>query len=166
MNGLFCQGLNIMMAAPNKAKVVPGLSKLKWMVIIDPLETETARFWENHGEFNNVDPKAIQTEVFQLPTTTYAEEEGSFTNSSRVIQWHWKAVEGPGETRSDIQIIADLHSRLRALYSKDGGAFPDPIVNTTWNYAKPGASRAGRAPEGDQRLRAGGSCPIRPIPPR
>jgi len=59
MNGLFCQGLNIVMAAPNKAKVQAGLSKLKWLVIIDPLETETARFWENHGEFNDVDPKAI-----------------------------------------------------------------------------------------------------------
>ena len=96
MNGLFCQGLNIMMAAPNKAKVQAGLSKLKWLVIIDPFETEMARFWEHHGEFNNVDPKAFQTEVFQLTTTTYAEEEGSFTNSSRVIQWHWKAVEAPG----------------------------------------------------------------------
>ena len=137
MNGLFCQGLNILMAAPNKAKVATGLAKLKWLVIIDPLETETARFWENHGEFNNVDPKAIQTEVIQLPATAYAEEEGSATNSSRVIQWHWKAAEGPGESRGDIQIIADLQRRLRALYAKEGGAFPDPILNTAWNYAKP-----------------------------
>ena len=59
MNGLFCEGLNIMMAAPNKAKVQAGLSKLKWLVIIDPFETDMARFWENHGEFNDVDPKAI-----------------------------------------------------------------------------------------------------------
>ena len=99
MNGLFCQGLNILMAAPNKAKVATGLAKLKWLVIIDPLETETARFWENHGEFNNVDPKAIQTEVIQLPATAYAEEEGSATNSSRVIMWHWKAADGPGESQ-------------------------------------------------------------------
>ena len=137
MNGLFCQGLNFLMAAPDKAKVLTGLTKLKWLVIIDPLETETARFWENHGEFNNVDPKAIQTEVIQLPATAYAEEEGSATNSSRVIQWHWKAAEGPGESRGDIQIIADLQRRLRALYAKEGGAFPDPILNTAWNYAKP-----------------------------
>jgi formate dehydrogenase-N alpha subunit len=137
MNGLFCQGLNILMAAPNKAKVATGLAKLKWLVIIDPLETETAHFWENHGEFNNVDPKAIQTEVIQLPATAYAEEEGSATNSSRVIQWHWKAVDGPGESRGDIQIIAELQRRLRALYTKEGGAFPDPILNTAWSYANP-----------------------------
>jgi formate dehydrogenase-N alpha subunit len=137
MNGLFCQGLNILLAGPNKNKVASGLAKLKWMVIIDPLQTETARFWENHGEFNNVDPKAIQTEVIQLPTSTYAEEEGSATNSSRVIMWHWKAVDGPGESKSDIEIISLLRNKLAALYGKDGGAFPDPIVNTTWDYKKP-----------------------------
>src|SRR5260370_16327264 len=74
MNGLFCQGLNILMAAPNKAKVATGLAKLKWMVVIDPLETETAHFWENHGEFNNVDPKSIQTESIQPPPSPYPEE--------------------------------------------------------------------------------------------
>ena len=72
MTGLFCQGLNLMMAAPDKTKVQAGLSKLKWLVVIDPLETETARFWENHGEFNDVDPSKIQTEVIQLPSTCFA----------------------------------------------------------------------------------------------
>lgn len=137
MTGLFCQGLNLMMAAPDKTKVQAGLSKLKWLVIIDPLETETSRFWENHGEYNNVDPKAIQTEVIVLPTTTFAEDEGSATNSSRVIMWHWKAAEGPGDVRSDIEIMADLFHRLKTAYAKDGGAFPDPILNLTWNYSNP-----------------------------
>ncbi len=135
MNGLFCQGLNIMMAAPQKDKTLAGLAKLKWLVVIDPIETETARFWENHGEFNNVNPKSIQTEVFQLPTSVYVEEEGSFTNSSRVIQWHWKAAEGPGESRSDIDIVAGLYGRLKAKYAKDGGAFPDPLLKLTWSYS-------------------------------
>jgi formate dehydrogenase-N alpha subunit len=143
MNGLFCQGLNILLAAPDKAKVNRGLAKLKYLVVIDPLETETARFWENHGEFNDVDPKSIQTEVFQLPTAVYVEEEGSFTNSSRVIQWHWKAADGPGESRSDIQITAGLYSRLKAMYAKDGGAFPDPIRDLTWNYSNPASPAPG-----------------------
>jgi len=137
MNGLFCQGLNVLLAGPNKSKTLAGLGKLKWLVNIDPLQTETSRFWENHGEFNNVDPKAIQTEVFQLPASTYAEEEGSATNSSRVVMWHWKAVEGPGESKSDIEIVSLLRNKLAALYAKDGGAYPDPIVKTTWDYKKP-----------------------------
>ncbi len=56
---------------------------------MDPLETETARFWENHGEYNDVDPAQIQTEVIQLPTTCFAEDEGSLINSGRWLQWHW-----------------------------------------------------------------------------
>jgi formate dehydrogenase-N alpha subunit len=137
MNGLFCQGLNILLASPDKPKALAGLAKLKYLVVIDPLETETARFWENHGEFNKIDPKSVQTEVIQLPATAFAEDEGTFTNSSRVIQWHWKAADGPGESKSDIEIMAGLFLRLRALYAKGGGAFPDPIVNTTWAYSNP-----------------------------
>jgi hypothetical protein len=57
---------------------------------IDPLATETASFWENHGQYNDVDPTEIQTEVFRLPTTCFAEEDGSLTNSGRWLQWRWK----------------------------------------------------------------------------
>ncbi len=45
-------------------------------MVIDPLVTETSTFWQNHGESNDVDPSAIQTEVFRLPSTCFAEEDG------------------------------------------------------------------------------------------
>jgi formate dehydrogenase major subunit len=77
--------------------VLDGLSKLKWLVIMDPLATETGEFWKNHGEFNDVDPSQIQTAVFRLPTTTFAEDDGSITNSSRWLQWHHQAAPPPGE---------------------------------------------------------------------
>ncbi len=51
--------------------------KLKFMVSMDPLETETIAFWQNHGALNDVDPSTIQTEVFRLPTTSFAEENGA-----------------------------------------------------------------------------------------
>ena len=87
----FCQGFNPLLAFPNRAKLTEALSKLKLLVIMDPLETETARFWENHGEHNDVDTAAIQTEVIQLPTTCFAEDDGSLVNSGRWLQWHWAA---------------------------------------------------------------------------
>lgn len=67
MTGYMCQGFNPLLAAPNRRKVTDLLSKLKFLVTMDPLDTETARFWENHGEYNDVDPSQIQTEVIQLP---------------------------------------------------------------------------------------------------
>jgi len=106
-------------------------------VVIDPLATETSEFWKNFGAFNNVEPAKIQTEVFRLPSTCFAEEDGSLVSSSRVLQWHYKGADAPGEARGDAEIIAGLFLKLRELYRKEGGAFPDPILNLTWPYQIP-----------------------------
>lgn len=137
MNGYICQGFNPLMSFPNKTKVKASLAKLKFLVVIDPLQTETARFWENHGDYNPSEPAEIETEVFELPTTCFAEDEGSLTNSSRWLQWHWPGGTPPAETRTDVWIMAQLWKRLVALYKKEGGAFPDPILNLNWSYTNP-----------------------------
>lgn len=134
VNGYFCQGFNPLLSFPNRGKVTASLSKLKFLVVMDPLQTETSRFWKDEGVFNDVKPEAIQTEVFELPTTCFAEDEGSLVNSGRWLQWHWPGAEPPGEAKSDTWIMAQLHLRLRALYQKEGGAFPDPILNLHWPY--------------------------------
>ena len=137
LNGYICQGFNPVGSFPNKKKIIAGLSKLKYLVIIDPLTTETAEFWKNYGEYNDVKSEEIQTTVFRFPCTCFAEEDGSLTNSGRWLQWHWKGAPPPGEAKGDPEIIAELFTRLKAAYVKDGGAFPDPIVNLTWPYKIP-----------------------------
>ena len=82
IHGYICQGFNPLASAPNKGKLISAFSKLKFMVSMDPLETETIAFWQNHGALNDVDPSTIQTEVFRLPTTSFAEENGAVVNSS------------------------------------------------------------------------------------
>jgi formate dehydrogenase major subunit len=137
VNGYFCQGFNPIASFPNKAKVGAALGKLKYLVIMDPLVTETSEFWRNVDEYNDVDTASIQTEVFRLPTTCFAEEDGSLVNSGRWLQWHWKGGESPGQARTDIAIMAGLFQRLRKAYASEGGAFPDPILNLEWSYLKP-----------------------------
>ncbi len=134
-NIYFCQGFNGLLAFPDRGKVTRALSKLKLLVTIDPLETETSRFWENHGDHNDVDTAAIQTEVIQLPSSCFAEDEGALVNSGRWLQWHWPGAEPPGEAKLDTWIMAQVFLRVRDLYLKEGGVFPDPIVNLTWDYA-------------------------------
>jgi formate dehydrogenase major subunit len=134
LNGYFCQGFNPLASIPNKAKLIAGLSKLKYLVVIDPLATETSCFWENHGEYNDVDPSKIQTEVIRLPSTCFAEEDGSLTNSGRWLQWHYKGAPPPGDAKHDADIMAGIFLKLRELYRKEGGTFPDPILNLTWDY--------------------------------
>ena len=134
VNLYFCQGFNPLLSFPNRAKLTEGLSKLKLLVVMDPLQTETAHFWENHGAFNDVDPKAIQTEVLELPSTCFAEDEGALVNSGRWLQWHWAGATPPGEARADTWIMANIFLRVKKLYQQEGGTFPDPILNLTWNY--------------------------------
>ncbi len=137
VHGFLCQGFNPLASVANKKKVSDALSKLKYMVVMDPLATDTSEFWKPHGEFNDVDPSKIPTEVFRLPTTLFAETSGSFTNSGRVIQWRWKAANGPGEAKDDTEIMATLFLKLKDMYAKEGGAYSEPIQKLTWAYRIP-----------------------------
>ena len=126
VNGYICQGFNPLASAPCKVKVSGSLAKLKYLVIIDPLATETSEFWQNHGEYNDVDPAKIQTEVFRLPSTCFAEEDGSLVNSGRWLQWHWKAAEPPGDARNDQEIMAGIFLRLRDAVQEGRRRLPRP----------------------------------------
>ncbi len=137
VTGYFCQGFNLVASFPDKNKVVSCLSKLKYMVVIDPLVTETSTFWQNHGESNDVDPASIQTEVFRLPSTCFAEEDGSIANSGRWLQWHWKGQDAPGEARNDGEILAGIYHHLRELYQAEGGKGVEPLMKMSWNYKQP-----------------------------
>ena len=134
INGFIVQGFNPLAAVPNKKKLSQGMAKLKYLVVMDPLETETSEFWKNFGPLNDVKPEEIQTEVFRFPTSCFAEETGSFTNSSRVISWKEKAVDPPGEAKVDSEIMARLFQKLRAMYAKDGGTLPEPVAALAWPY--------------------------------
>jgi formate dehydrogenase-N alpha subunit len=134
MNGFLVQGFNPLAAVPNKKKLSAAMAKLKYLVVMDPLETETSEFWKNYGPLNDVNPAEIKTEVFRLPTSCFAEETGSFTNSSRVISWKEKALDPPGESKVDSEIVARLFMKLREMYAKDGGALPEPVKALTWPY--------------------------------
>lgn len=137
MNGYVVQGFNPLASMCNKTKMSAALAKLKYLVVIEPLETETSEFWKNFGPLNDVDSKAIQTEVIRLPASCFAEDSGTFTSSGRTIQWKDAALPPPGQAKVDREIIARLFLKLRALYAKDGGTLPEPIAALTWPYVNP-----------------------------
>ena len=137
VNIYFCQGFNPILAFPNRGKMTEAFSKLKLLVVMDPLETETAAFWENHGIYNDVDTASIQTEVLELPTTCFAEDEGATVSSGRWLQWHWPGATPPGQAQTDNWIMANIFQRVRKLYEEEGGKVPEPILNLTWDYADP-----------------------------
>jgi formate dehydrogenase major subunit len=158
MDGYICQGFNPLASIPDKQKLTESLSQLKYLVVIDPLVTETSTFWKNYGALNDVDPSKIQTEVFRLPSTCFAEEDGSLVNSGRWLQWHWKAAEPPGEAKPDAEIIAGIFLKVRELYAKEGGALPEPILKLHWPYRNP------HAPAPDELARESNGYALADIP--
>ena len=142
VNLYFCQGFNPILSFPNRGKMTEAFSKLKMLVVMDPLTTETSHFWQNHGIHNDVDSAAIQTEVLELPTTCFAEDEGALVNSGRWLQWHWPGATPPGEAKHDTWIMAQIFLRVKKLYQDEGGVFPDPILNLTWDYRDPNDPKA------------------------
>jgi formate dehydrogenase-N alpha subunit len=135
--GLVTFGMNPVGLGPNSKKMVAALAKLKWLVVVENAETETAAFWKAPREYEGPEPKAIQTEVFLLPAASFAEKDGTFTNSARWLQWKWKALDPPGQAKADQEILARIFLGVRALYEKEGGALPEQVLNLSWSYANP-----------------------------
>ena len=115
MDGLFVMGQNPAVGAPNSRMERKALAKLKWLVVRDMVETETASFWLDSPEIERGEliPEKIDTEVFFFPAAGHAEKEGCFTNTQRLNQFHEKAVEPPGDARSETWFMYHLGRRLK-----------------------------------------------------
>ena len=140
IRGLFVLGQNPVIGGSNSAMIQRGLANLDWLVVRDFTETETASFWYagkpvKSGELR---PRDIGTEVFLMPAALVGEKEGSFTNTHRLVQWHDKVVEPPGESRSETWFIYHLGRRLKALYANSNDAKDTPINMLTWDYPTTG----------------------------
>jgi formate dehydrogenase major subunit len=136
MEGFFSFGMNPVSNGPNSKKAVAALSKLKWLVVAENFEHETAAFWrEDIQALIDKKPEDVQTEVFMLPAANFAEKDGSFVNSARWIQWKWKAIDPPGDAKPDQEIIARIFLKVRDLYEREGGRHPEPIRNLNWWYS-------------------------------
>jgi len=138
MKVLYIVGQNPMVTNPNLNLVHEALGKLDMLVVQDIWETETASFWQRPG----TDPKTIQTEVLLLPATYFMEKEGIITGSGRLVQWRYKAVDPPGEARSDLEIFNQLFRRIRDMYRKSTQAKDDILKQATWDYEGSGTNQA------------------------
>jgi formate dehydrogenase major subunit len=72
--------------------------------------------------------------VFFLPAAAVAEMEGSFTNTQRLVQWHERAADPPGDARSDIWFTYHLGRRLKELYAGSKEKRDRPILALVWDY--------------------------------
>jgi formate dehydrogenase major subunit len=138
MEGFFSFGMNPVSNGPHSKKAIAALARLKYLIVAENFEQETASFWrEDILALAGRTPEDVQTEVFMLPAANFAEKDGSFVNSARWIQWKWKAVDPPGQAKPDQEIVGRIFLKIRELYEKENGAFPDPVRSLNWWYSNP-----------------------------
>src|ERR1043165_7081798 len=113
--GYIVAGENPAVGSANGRAQRLGLAKLDWLVVRDFVEIETAAFWHDSPEIESgeLSTEEIPTEVFFLPAATHLEKDGSFTNTQRLLQWHFKAVEPKQDCRSELWFYFRLGKRIR-----------------------------------------------------
>ena len=68
--------------------------------------------------------------------------DGTYTNTQRLLQWHDRAADPPGDARSDLWFTVQLGLRLKtALRARAPSSATGPIQALTWNYIDPDRER-------------------------
>ena len=113
VRSLYIMGENPMMSEPNLNHTRQKMEQLEFVVAQDLFINESAAF----------------ADVF-LPATSFAEKDGTFTNTDRRVQRVRQAIAPRGQARPDWQIICDLAKRIEARLGRPQSA--------GWEYAHPG----------------------------
>jgi formate dehydrogenase major subunit len=143
VDGFFVMGQNPAVGSAHSGLQRRALAKLKWMVVRDLAEIETATFWRDSPEVRSGELRTeeIDTEVFLMPAASHIEKEGTFTNTQRLVQFRDKALEPPGDARSELWFVHHLAKRIRAHYADSTRPQDWPLVNLTWDYPEHGDDR-------------------------
>ena len=139
VKGYLLIGQNPAAGSTNSRMQRKALEQLDWMVVRDLYEIESAAFWYKQPGYgpdtSAVDSSKIKTEIFLMPAAATTEKEGTFTNTQRMLQWRDKAVDPPGDARSDLWFVYHLGKRLQELYADSKQWHDQGLLNLTWDYA-------------------------------
>jgi formate dehydrogenase major subunit len=140
VKGLVVAGENPAVGSANGKAHRTGMAKLDWLVVRDVMETETAAFWYDSPEVEagELSPQQIGTEVFFLPASTHTEKDGSFTNTQRLLQWHYRAVDPKHDCRSELWFYFHLGKILRRKLLGSLDPRDKPVQQLTWEYPTSG----------------------------
>ena len=134
--GYFLVGENPAVGSANGKAQRLGLAKLDWLVVRDLQLIESATFWKDAPEIETgeLETDKIGTEVFFLPAAAHTEKDGSFTNTQRLLQWRHKAVDPPGNSRSELWFYYHLGRHIREKLADSTDERDRPVIALTWDY--------------------------------
>jgi len=140
VKGYFLWGQNPAVGSAGSRLQRLALAKLDWLVVRDLALIESAAFWQDSPEIatGELATEQIATEVFFLPAAAHVEKEGSFTNTQRMLQWHDKALDPPGDARSDLWFAYHLGKRIQAKLASSSSERDRLLQNLAWQYPEIG----------------------------
>ncbi len=95
IQGMYIQGENPAMSDPDANHARHALASLKHLVVQDIFLTETAYLAD-----------------VVLPAGAFAEKDGTFTNTDRLVQLGRAAIKPPGDARQDLWILQEIGKRM------------------------------------------------------
>lgn len=136
VDGYFVLGQNPAVGSANGRMQRLGMANLKWMVVRDFQQIETATWWRDGPEVQTgeLKPEEIETEVFFMPAANHTEKAGTFTQTQRLVQWRHQAVTPPGDARSELEFFFDLGNRIRERLKDSTDPRDRPLLDMTWDY--------------------------------
>jgi len=136
LKGMFIMGQNPAVGGMNTGYMRQALANLDWLVVRDLFEIESATFWRDSPEVKSgkLDPTSIKTEVFLMPAAIISEKDGTVTNTQRLLQWHDRIVEPPGDCTTEPWFLHHLYRRLMALYAAEDTPQARQLRALDWSY--------------------------------
>jgi len=118
IKALYIIGENPLVSDPDLNHAKKGFKNLDFLVVQDIFMTETAKMAD-----------------VVLPSSCFAEKDGTFSNTERRVQRIRKAVEPPGQAKSDWEITCEIASRMGYPMSyQNANAIMEEIAEVTPSY--------------------------------
>jgi formate dehydrogenase major subunit len=138
--GYFLLGQNPAVGSAHGRLQRLGMANLDWLVVRDLVEIESASFWKEGPEVETgeISPQTCRTEVFLFPAASHVEKAGTFTQTQRMLQWREKAVEPPGDARSELWFFYHLGRILREKLAGSTDERDRPLLDLWWDYEMEG----------------------------
>ena len=136
VKGYFLLGQNPAVGSAHGRAQRLGMANLDWLVVRDLFEIESATFWRDSPEVETgeIVPEECRTEVFLFPAASHVEKEGTFTQTQRMLQWRTKAVEPPGDARSELWFFYHLGRLVRERLKDSSEERDRPVLDLAWDY--------------------------------
>jgi formate dehydrogenase major subunit len=136
VKGYFLLGQNPAVGSTHGRAQRLGMANLDWLVVRDLYLIESATFWKDGPEVatGEMSPDECRTEVFFLPAASHVEKEGTFTQTQRLLQWREKAVEPPGDCRSELWFFYHLGRLVRDKLAGSAHRRDRAVLDLTWDY--------------------------------